>query len=279
MPASEIQLTETTVDGARTKLWKVQAADYAELSAFRLARVGIDETQAPYRRVRLKPVGSFILAGLAGEGCILLEGEWRRVKAGEVVMAPPRVLNAFFTPPGKTWSFAWLRYDEPAWVRPLVGADSPLRLASGAEELGRVLCGMRAEWVQARDPAMIHHWVNLAHAHARRLATSWRGNDRLWHLWEGVRAQLGQPWKLTSLAAHCHMSPEHLRRICRQELGRSPMEHLMFMRMQWAQDLLEKSDEKIETIAGMTGYGSAVVFSRAFVRCVGVTPSQYRARR
>ncbi len=279
MPQADFKLVETSVDGSRTKLWKVHAADFPELAAFRLARLGIDKTRAPYRRVRIRPVGSFILASLAGEGCILLEGRWQVVKAGEVVMAPPGVLNAFFTPPGKAWDFAWLRFDEPTWVRPLVGVTSPLRVASGAEDLGRVLLGLRAEWAQARDPAVIHHWVNLAHAHARRLASAWRGNERLWRLWEEVGAQTAEPWKLDSLAAKCHVSPEHLRRICHHELGRSPMEHLTFIRMQHAQELLEGTEEKLETIAKMVGYSSAVVFSRAFMRCIGMKPSAYRIRR
>lgn len=267
------------MDGTRSRLWKVNVGEYPELAAFRLARVGIDETRAPYRRVRIRPAGSFILASLAGEGRILLEGRWLPVKAGQVVMAPPRVLNAFYTPTGRAWDFAWMRFDEPQWVRPIVGVASPLRVAIGAEDLGRVLLGLRAELAQARDPAVIHHWINLAHAHARRLSHAWRGNERLWRLWEEVGAQIAEPWKLDSLAAKCHVSPEHLRRICHHELGRSPMEHLTFMRMQRAQELLENADEKLETIAKMVGYSSAVVFSRAFVRCIGVKPSTYRGRR
>ncbi|MBC8096402.1 MAG: helix-turn-helix domain-containing protein, partial [Akkermansiaceae bacterium] len=44
------------------------------------------------------------------------------------------------------------------------------------------------------------------------------------------------------------------------------------------QELLEASDEKLEAIAPQVGYRSATVFSRAFARCVGMTPSQYRTR-
>ena len=65
----------------------------------------------------------------------------------------------------------------------------------------------------------------------------------------------------------------------RRELGRTPMEHVTYMRMQRAQDLLEDCDDKLEVIAPQVGYHSAVVFSRSFVRCVGMTPSQYRERR
>ncbi len=194
-------------------------------------------------------------------------------------MAPPRVLNAFHTPAGTSWTFAWIRYEEPSWVRPLVGAGTPLRLKTGADELGRIIHGLRDEWAGPRDPAVIHHWINLVQAHARRLTRMWQGNERLWRFWEEVGTQLDAGWKLGSLAAKCHMSSEHLRRICHEELGRSPMEHLTFMRMQRAQEILEKTDEKIETVARMVGYSSSGVFSRAFVRCIGLKPTEYRVRR
>jgi transcriptional regulator GlxA family with amidase domain len=94
-----------------------------------------------------------------------------------------------------------------------------------------------------------------------------------------VGRDLTQGWKLTTLAARCALSPEHLRRVCRRELGRTPMEHVTYMRIQQAQELLETTDEKLEALAPRVGYRSAVVFSRAFARCVGLTPTQYRERR
>ena len=38
-------------------------------------------------------------------------------------------------------------------------------------------------------------------------------------------------------------------------------------------------DANLDAIAPQVGYGGAVVFSRAFQRCVGLTPSAYRERR
>ena len=75
------------------------------------------------------------------------------------------------------------------------------------------------------------------------------------------------------------MSAEHLRRLCVRELGRTPMEHVTYIRMQRAKELLEAGDAKLEAIAPEVGYHSATVFSRAFARCIGMNPSEYRARR
>ena len=62
------------------------------------------------------------------------------------------------------------------------------------------------------------------------------------------------------------------------ELGRTPTEHVAYIRVHRAQALLLSTDIKLDAIAPEVGYHSAVVFSRAFVRCTGMTPTEYRRR-
>jgi AraC-like DNA-binding protein len=270
---------ETTIDGPRTRRWSLDVKQCPELAEHHIAWLGLDTVHAPYRRVRLAPSGSFLLACLEGEGRILLEGREQRVAAGQLCLAPPRVLNAFHAVSGRRWSFAWVRYHEPPPLKPLVGADSPLRLEQGAEELGRILAGLRAEWEAERDPTLLRHWISLVHGFSRRLARPWRSESRIAQLWDTVSRDLAADWKLATLAHSCSLSAEHLRRVCRRELGRTPMEHVTYMRVQRAQELLESTEDKLEVIAPRVGYHSAVVFSRAFARVVGMTPSEYRQRR
>lgn len=265
------------MDGPRTRLWKLQAQDCTEFNAHRIARLGWDDAGPRYRRVRLAPGGSFLLGCVEGEGRILLDGRWQRVAAGTVCMAPPRVLNAFHAVPGRRFVFAWVRYDEPGWVKPLVGAASPVRTTGGGE-LARAITGLRGEWDSARDPKIIHHWVSLIHAFATRLTSPWPRGERLWQLWDEVAREPAAPWSLATLAARVHLSTEHLRRLCTKELGRSPMHHVTALRMQAAQRLLETTDDKLETIAPLVGYEGALVFSRAFKRSVGLSPTEYRSQ-
>lgn len=270
---------ETTIDDPRTRRWSLDAKQCHDLAEHHIAWLGLDTVHSPYRRVRLSPSGSFLLACLEGEGRVLLEGREQRIKAGELCLAPPRVLNAFHAVPRRRWVFAWVRYHEPPPLKPLVGAGSPLRLEEGAEILGRIIAGLRAEWESERDPMLVRHWIALAHGFTRRMARPWRRESRIAELWDTVSHDLTSDWKLTTLARCSALSAEHLRRVCRRELGRTPMEHVTYMRVQRAQELLETTDDKLDAIAPRVGYHSAVVFSRAFARVVGMTPSEYRVRR
>ena len=277
--ADSLPHKEISVNGPHSRLWRLEAAECPELKTHRIARIGWHDTAAPYARVRVKPEGSFFLACVEGEGRILLEGRAQRVAAGDVCLAPPRVLSAFRAVPGGRFVFAWVRYDEPPGVKPLVGAGSPVRGAGGGADIARAVAGLRAEWEGPRVARVVHHWLSLVQELAERLAQPWEGKDRLWQLWAGVEADLAAPWTLPRLAAQAHLSTEHLRRLCGKTHGRSPMQHVTSLRMQRAQTRLETSEDKIEVIARGLGYENADVFARAFKRWAGLTPSDYRSRK
>ncbi|GEP43751.1 helix-turn-helix transcriptional regulator [Brevifollis gellanilyticus] len=272
-------LTETTLDGPRPRRWVVEASECAEMSTHRIARLGMDEALPPYRRVRMAPAGSFVLACVSGAGEILLDGRWQRVKPGMVCLAPPRVLNAFYATGRERWSFAWIRYDEPSFVTPVVGAASPVMPTDQAEGILRLITGFRSEWQGEREPRMLHHWLELLHGTVRRMAHPWRSQEpRVARLWGDVEQDLKRDWTLAELAHRSHCSPEHLRRLCMKELGRSPMQHLTCLRMERARQLLEASHDKLEVVAESVGYANAAIFSRVFKRWVGVAPGEYRGR-
>jgi AraC-like DNA-binding protein len=276
---SASDLHETTLDGPKTRRWLIEARECAEMSTHRIARLGMDEALPPYRRVRMSPGGSFVLACVSGEGSILLDGRWQRVKPGMVCLAPPRVLNAFEAKGREKWCFAWVRYDEPSFVTPVVGAASPVMPGAQAEEIARIINGLRAEWEGEKEPRMLHHWLELLHGTIRRIAQPWRSKEpRVAKLWADVEQDLRRDWTLAELAHRSHCSPEHLRRLCMRELGRSPMQHLTCLRMELARRLLEQENDKLEVVAACVGYANAAIFSRVFRRWVGVAPGEYRGR-
>lgn len=276
MTEIHLDLAETTVDGPRTRLWSVHRDDCPELGIHRILHLGLSDVAVPYRRVRVRPSGSFVMVGHEGRGRILLDGRWQMSRAGVACLAPPRVLNAFHAVPGSRWRFAWIRYDEPEHVRPLVSAASPVRVRCDADVLWRILSGLRAEWEGGKEQRLIHHWIELAHGEARRIAQPWHVDDRLWAVWDEVARDLAADWTLDGLAARYRVSKEQFRRVCLRELGRSPMQHLTSLRIERAQQLLDTTQDKIEAIAEQVGFENAPVFSRAFKRWVGQSPKRYR---
>lgn len=101
---------------------------------------------------------------------------------------------------------------------------------------------------------------------------------RLSLLWEAVDAHPGDDWTLERLAALADMSPEHLRRLCKQQQRRSPMQHVTLLRLRRAGTLLRTSPLKIDAIAKQVGYRDRYSFGAVFRRHLGCTPTDYRKR-
>lgn len=279
MTKTHQNLSETHIVGPRTKEWIVRAADCPAMRTHHIAHTGIAEASVPYRMVRAHPTGSYLLACFSGQGRILLDGRWQDCRAGMACLAPPNVLNAFHAVPRHRWEFCWVRYEEPAKRKPVGTAFSPVMARYDAQPLRAAILGLHHECGAGGEAKAVHHWVELIHGYVLRFAQPWHLDDRLWRLWETVNRDLGQDWTLETLARLSHFSGEHLRRLCRQELGRSPMQHVTYLRMRRATELLETTDDKIEAIATAIGYHNPFVFSNTFKKWIGWRPSEYRKQR
>jgi AraC-like DNA-binding protein len=84
-------------------------------------------------------------------------------------------------------------------------------------------------------------------------------------------------WTVEEMACRAATSRSVLDERFRNLLGQSPMRYLAEWRMQLAADMLKNSSAKLAAIAQAVGYGSDEAFSRAFRRCLGVSPAQWRA--
>lgn len=269
---------DVTEDGPDTRHWVLEAAHWPAMSSQRLAKIGLTWGTPGYRRIRVRPSGSFVMAVCQGSGRVMLDGAWKTLSKGTACMAPPRVLNAFEALPGQPWILAWLRYDEPLPGQPMVGATSPQQVEFPSENLLRLVEGIRAEWEGAHDRHCLALWLELIQAMARRLAQPAPVDAEVWSRWEQVGKNLAVRWDLDRLAAFFSSSKERLRQVCLKQLGRSPMEHLTYMRMQHAQQLLISTNDKLDSIARDVGYDSGLVFARAFRRWIGCTPTEFRRK-
>lgn len=102
------------------------------------------------------------------------------------------------------------------------------------------------------------------------------GGTRLAQLIDAVRADLGQPHSLDSLAARATMSRRSFTRHFKALTGTTVQAWLLAERLALSQRLLERTDQSIERIAEIAGFGSVVSLRHHFRRGVGVSPSAWR---
>jgi AraC-like DNA-binding protein len=265
-------------DAADSRAWLSKAMVCPALTHHKIRHLAVASMPEPFEIVRTKLGGSYFLACFAGEGLVLVDGRWTKCRPGHAAMLPPGTLQAFHTSPGHTWSFCWVRYQERTGQQPLAAAQTPIIARFDAEPLRLAILGLHRECQTTNVPSAMDRWVELIQHYVVRFAEPARQDRRLWKMWERVAATLGEPWTISLMAKSVHMSEKHLQRLCQRELGRSPRQQLIWLRMRRAAVLLNERGSKIETIASQVGYQNPFVFSTTFKRVMGWSPSEYPGR-
>jgi transcriptional regulator GlxA family with amidase domain len=101
-------------------------------------------------------------------------------------------------------------------------------------------------------------------------------SDTLGPLLDWALARLEEPLTLPDLAKQANVSVRTLVRRFAAATGTTPLQWLLAQRVRRAQHLLESSDEPVERIASLAGFGTAANLRQHFTRAVGVAPMHYR---
>jgi AraC-like DNA-binding protein len=290
MAAPSQLLSDVTIHHPKTRMRGVKAKDIEArpwivdfpvcptMSQYQMVHVGIQETQAPMRIVRTRQTTTYFLACFGGKGRVLVDGRWRICREGFACLLPAHTLNAFEAVPGARWEFCWVCYQHPPEKRPISGAALPVIARFDARPLRSAIQGVVDECSGACQPALMQAWTDLIQAYVLRFAKPSDQPDPLRLLWERVAARVSDHWTLEKLAREAGYSNEHLRRLCRRQLGRSPMRQVTYLRMRRATEILSTTDKTIEAIAVEVGYHNPFVFSNSFTKWIGWRPSEYRRK-
>ena len=93
---------------------------------------------------------------------------------------------------------------------------------------------------------------------------------------EYMRAHMTEKIDVDLLAEKIHLSHVGLIWKFKQQLGLTPMEYLIMIRLRHAKELLIESKMMISEIAQSCGYSSQYYFSNAFKKSFGMSPSEFR---
>lgn len=85
-----------------------------------------------------------------------------------------------------------------------------------------------------------------------------------------------EPLVMAELAQKLHLSEGHLRMLFRRQLGVSPYQYLLTLRLDKAKELMLSSELSLTDIAATAGFGDYNHFQKRFRLSYKLSPSQYR---
>ncbi|MBO5487699.1 MAG: helix-turn-helix domain-containing protein, partial [Eubacterium sp.] len=91
-----------------------------------------------------------------------------------------------------------------------------------------------------------------------------------------LQEHLSEEVSLSVLASHFHLNAQYISQLFKNEIGVGFLTYLTNIRVEKAKKLLVSTSLSVTEIAGQVGYGDYRVFTKAFKKSEGITPSQYR---
>jgi transcriptional regulator GlxA family with amidase domain len=91
-----------------------------------------------------------------------------------------------------------------------------------------------------------------------------------------IAEHLATRLSVEELADRMAMSVRNFERVFTREVGTTPSQYVLQMRVEAARRQLERTDQGLKQVASAVGFGGVDVMRRAFVRLLGITPRRYR---
>lgn len=161
--------------------------------------------------------------------------------------------------------------DEPIWTSGGVLASVDMALAMVEADLGTRM----ADYVARRMVAKARRLPGEAQISAQILAQE-PEIGRLRKLMEWIAENPTADLSVEALAERAALSRRCLERRFKRETRLTPAEFVERTRIDEARRLLARTDNTLERVAAAAGFNSLSTMRRAFIRALGITPSEYR---
>ena len=236
-----------------------------------------------------------------GEGDLVLEEDFYRFAPGMISCIPANFLHVTRSDAGVPafWEYLYIDPEEIlkangkksiAETRELIEAINRNAFFIRTEDNPMLVTLVRAIFEEMQDKAQYHQECvkGMAYALLFEIARFNSKNSvnnnikasglQLESAIDYVELHYQSAFKIADLAAQCHMSETHFRRIFQEKMNMTPIEYVNFVRVKKACELIDKTDISMEEVAEKVGFISPSTFNRIFRKIIGTSPYQWKKR-
>ena len=236
--------------------------------------------------IRRSSFDSFLIMYLTkGSVDAISDGQHFRADAGEFLLLDCYRPHQYGSP--DSWEAAWLHFDGElarAYYQEITSHYGNVLNPANPMALSRTLneiCGLfrnAAPIVEATLSAHITDILNglLIPAAENRKISAYA--EMIADSVAFINEHFQEPLTLEAIAKKATLSPYYFTRIFTREIGFTPHQYLINVRISAAKFLLKSSELSVKDIAFGTGFNSESSFCSTFKKWTGSTPSQYRGQ-
>lgn len=242
-----------------------------------------DFTYAPGYELTRSSFDSYLMEIiLEGRVNIETEGERLTARAGQAVLIDCNKPHRYHSDTG--WHALWVHFDgAPAkgYFSLILRQNGRVFATHRLQEAHEALQGIFDMFHQGQPLSETHMALYLTQAltalsESAEPAIMSGGAGPINQAVELINRRVGEEPSVTELARMVGLSEYHFIRVFRQLMGVTPGQYIIISRMNHAKYLLKTTALSVGEIAAMAGYSSESMFTAAFRRTQGMTPTQYR---
>ena len=255
----------------------IELVNVPEIAALGIQLAGASNLSGRYCVSRAYPLEHTLFYTLSGQGTLETENGHYLLNENTLAVLPARE-SFSVTISAQHWDIIWLNLSDSDKWRHLTHDLPTVLLNQNLEALHHALELLYRE----NSPVLRKSILPIIEHHLLKTLSSPEqstDNYRLTHLFQAVENQLQFNWTVKAMAERVHYSPPHLHRLCLKMFGRSPIQQLIYLRMERAKYLLINTLWPVSQIAHYVGYQDIFNFSKRFKKSVGLSPSAFRKTR
>ena len=203
-----------------------------------------------------------------------------RLEAGYGFLITPSAVTKYRADETEPWKYSWVAFSGEGMAKYLsevgITAENPVfgRLGSEAEQCFR---DMRRHFEEGKNEcailACMYRFLAIVTEDIGFASVQKRYAERAA---EFMKYNFHKGINVSETARFVGVEKAYLSKLFSENYGVSPSAYLVKLRMDEAVKLLKNPSLRVADIAEGIGYTDPFVFSKAFLRCYGVSPREYR---
>lgn len=241
--------------------------------------------------LRKRPLGCsqyILIYCVDGEGWVEVEGTRTKIKANQLFIIPPKTPCSYGASNTKPWTNYWLHFTgknaelySPATKRIIEispSDDSRIeeRLILFQEMLQNVEDYFQTEKVVYANICLKQFLSSIKYLDVYRSVKKEAENDLLQKVIAFMKNNLHKNIQISEFALTCNCSCSNIYKLFKQNIGSSPQDFFIHLKMDRARKYLIQTNLKVKEIGAKLGYDDPYYFSRIFTKHMGLSPANYR---
>ncbi|WP_455584258.1 helix-turn-helix domain-containing protein [Bacteroides sp.] len=229
-----------------------------------------------------------------GEGWFELDQRRHIVTANQFFILPKQKAHAYGSNTNHPWTIYWMHFNGEKAAFFSTGFDCPCsitpeehsrikdRLTLFEEIYSSISSGYNKNYMLYATTSLFHFLGSMKFIGEYRDCRTTRdigSKDVVQLSIHYMQENLNRKIRLPEIAREVKLSVSYFSNLFEEKTGSSPLRYLTYLRVQEACHYLDFTNLKISQISPLVGYDDSLYFSRIFTKTMGMSPSEYKAKK